>query len=73
MENKKPCKCSGSSIRTMLIESETLFKCPRCGGWVERPKLAKAIAAQKASKPTPERVARQMEASIAVRKRLDNR
>ena len=33
----KACNCKGSAIRTMLIESDTHFKCPRCGGLVPRP------------------------------------
>ena len=36
----KICKCKGS-LRTVLIENAQYYKCPRCGGFIERPKPQK--------------------------------
>ena len=41
MAKRELCECKGS-IRTVVIEDENWYKCPRCGGGIKRPAEIKA-------------------------------
>lgn len=51
--NTSECKCKGS-IRTMIIENDKYYKCPRCGGLIERPDFKDRIGACTCLTKSPE-------------------
>ena len=40
-DEPKKCECRGAAIRTVVIASDAHYKCPRCGGLIDRPKKEK--------------------------------